>query len=309
MNEEWQLVITLKQLEALRWIAVLGSFEKAAERLHTTQSAISKRVQELEAALGTAVFDRSQRSARLTVKGEALLLISEEMLGLRDRALAVGSSKRMHLRQLRFGVTELTALTWLPAFVLGIREAYPNAALEPEVEQSVELFDRLRHGTLDFIIVPDAFWHPDFRKVALANVQIAWMCSPILHHDRGGMKLEELSNFSVLTQGERSGSGLVIERWLQESGTNVPRLIRSNSLVALVGLTIAAIGVSYLPQRCFEGLVEQGTLRIIETDPPLPPITYIVMFRGNDTSEIPATISHIAKITCDFSRSILGLGR
>lgn len=59
-------MLTFKQMEALYWIVQLGSFDAAATRLNTTQSAISKRIQELERAFDLTVFDRAHRSARLT---------------------------------------------------------------------------------------------------------------------------------------------------------------------------------------------------------------------------------------------------
>jgi DNA-binding transcriptional LysR family regulator len=52
-------MITLRQLETLHWIAQLGTFERAALKLNTTQSAVSKRIQELEAASGLPVFDNA----------------------------------------------------------------------------------------------------------------------------------------------------------------------------------------------------------------------------------------------------------
>lgn len=292
---------TLKQMEALRWIAVLGSFEKAAERLHTSQSAISKRIQELEAVLGTPVFDRNKRGARLTVKGDEIVAICEEMLALRDRLVAVGSNRVALVRELRFGVTELTAITWLPAFVSELRANHPDIVLEPDVGMSVDLFQALNDGEVDFIVVPDAFWRPGFRRVPLMNVQNAWMCSPDLFLDRGVMRLEDLARYNILTQGGRSGSGLVFGKWLEERGIDFPRMITSNSLIALVGLTVAAVGVSYLPQRCFEGLVDQGKLRVIETDPPLPPVTYVAMFRAEVSNDLINSVSAIARATCNFA--------
>src|ERR1700744_5848725 len=80
-------VITLKQLEAVYWVARLGTFAAAADRLHTTQSAISKRVNELEVFFSTPLFDRSHRAPRLTPKGRELLDTAEEMLQSRDRLL------------------------------------------------------------------------------------------------------------------------------------------------------------------------------------------------------------------------------
>ncbi|MCF5293877.1 LysR family transcriptional regulator, partial [Pseudomonas syringae] len=80
-------MITLKQIEAIYWIVELGSFEAAATKLNMSQSAISKRVQELEDSFGVAIFDRSKRSARLTKKGLELHGCAVEMLRQRDNLL------------------------------------------------------------------------------------------------------------------------------------------------------------------------------------------------------------------------------
>lgn len=169
---------------------------------------------------------------------------------------------------------------------------------------SVDPVESLAIGKLDFIVVPDSFWRPGFKALPLANVRNAWMCSPELMYERGLMKLEDLAKFSILTQGNRSGPGLVFGKWLEERRVRFPRQITSNSLVALVGLTIAAIGISYLPFICFQGLIEAGSLRTIETDPPLPVVTYVVMFLGDEASNLVSTISGMARTSCDFTRPI-----
>src|SRR5689334_4166750 len=89
-----QGVISLKQLEALHCIVQLGTFERAAMKLNTTQSAISKRVQQLETTLGLRIFDRSERGAHLTEQGENLLVLAKEMLALQDRMLDLRSTKK-----------------------------------------------------------------------------------------------------------------------------------------------------------------------------------------------------------------------
>lgn len=297
-------MISLKQLEALRWIAVLGSFEKAAERLHATQSAISKRILELEASLGTPVFDRNGRSSRLTDKGREVLRLAEQMLGLRDEVMAIGARPTTMLRRLRFGVTELTAITWLPQLVAEIRAAYPLIALEPEVEMSGDLAQSLEAGALDFIVVPDSVWHAGFRSVPLASVQNAWLASPELFVGTGIIPLAALARLPILTQGMRSGSGMRFGKWIEESGVNFPRQVTSNSLVALVGLTVAALGVSYLPLPCFQGLVDRGALRVIETDPPLPAVPYALMFRSEESSNVVSAIVAIARRACDFATPV-----
>ncbi|MFM0742267.1 LysR family transcriptional regulator [Paraburkholderia xenovorans] len=59
-------------MKALYWIFQLGPFESAARNLNASQSAISKRINELESTFDFSVFDRTSRSARVTDKGSEL---------------------------------------------------------------------------------------------------------------------------------------------------------------------------------------------------------------------------------------------
>ena len=65
--------ISLTNFETLGWIARLGSFTAAAERLNTTQPAISGRVRELESSLGLKLFHRQGRRMELTIQGRELV--------------------------------------------------------------------------------------------------------------------------------------------------------------------------------------------------------------------------------------------
>ena len=80
-------MMTFKQLEAIYWVARLGGFSQAAQKLYTTQSALSKRIQDLEALFDTPLFDRTLRTARLTEKGEEMYALSKRLLAEREAAV------------------------------------------------------------------------------------------------------------------------------------------------------------------------------------------------------------------------------
>lgn len=299
-------MITLKQLEALHWIVTLGTFERAAAKLHTTQSTISKRIQELEVLSGITVFEREHRAARLTEKGEHLLALGREMLALQERILDLKHSKDLPPRRVRLGVTETTALTWLPKLVTALRETFPGLVIEPEVDVSRDLFERLRDETLDVIIIPDVFTDPSVSSAWVADATFVWAASPDLARSKEVVSMDELAQHTILMQGNRSGSGVYLSRWFLSQSIVFPRVLTSDNLVALAGLAVAGLGVTYLPQHCFDQLVGDGKLGIIETQPALPAVPYCAMYRNDRPSKFAIEVADLARRCCDFSHQFAG---
>ncbi len=297
-------MINLRQLLTLHWIERLGTFERAAEQLNTTQSAISKRVQELEASTGLKLFDRSQRGARLTTAGEELLVIGREMLGLADRITALKDGTHVTTRRLRLGVTELTAWTWLPRLVTRLVADYPGLTVAPEVDMSRNLHERLMDDLIDLIIIPDTFTAPEVTSLPLAHVENAWMAAPGLIPHSGTVSLAELARYPMLVQGKKSGSGLFVNTWLRARGIDLPQTLSSDSLMAMLGLTSAGLGVTYLPLECFRPFVDDGKLTVIHTEPELPPVPYMAMYRNDRPSSFVAEVAALAATLCDFSTQL-----
>jgi DNA-binding transcriptional LysR family regulator len=113
-----------------------------------TQSAISKRLQELEEALGAELFDRTRRSARLTAKGVEIRTLAKDLLATRDRLVEAGVRKMVAPRRFRLGVTELTAMTWLARLVQEIRGTYPDVVVEPRIASGAFLHEQLMDDEL-----------------------------------------------------------------------------------------------------------------------------------------------------------------
>ncbi|KAF1011462.1 MAG: HTH-type transcriptional regulator YhaJ [Pseudomonas fluorescens] len=297
-------MITFKQIDALYWIAELGSFEAAANKLNMSQSAISKRIQELEDTFDVEIFDRSKRNARLTEKGGELLDYAKDLLERRDYLLERVSAREVLVRRFRLGVTELTALTWLPALVQALRETYPKVQIEPSVELSSELFRKLENDQLDLVIVPDVYSDSRFLCTPLEAVENAWICAPHLMPDADPVSLSRLADFTVLTQGTQSGTGLAYERWLADHDVQLPRRLTSHNLLVQVGLTLSGVGVGYLPSACLSHLIGSGDLRALVTEPALPRIRYVAMHRADRQFGLNRQVAELAQQCCDFSRLV-----
>lgn len=295
-------MMTFKQLEALYWIAQLGGFAQAAHKLHTSQSAVSKRVHELEQLFDTPLFDRSQRTARLTEKGEEMFVLARQLLRQRDAAVEQFSKPGVIERRLRIGVTELTAMTWLPRLVALVQQHYPKVTLEPDVDGSLPLRDKLLADDLDLVIVPDAFADARLPAKAVGQVESAWMCQPGLL-PAGPVRLHQLAHQRLLVQGQSSGTGRRYDAWMKELGAEPSDAIVVSNLIALIGLTISGLGVSYLPRHCLDPLIGAGMLAVLEVDPPLPPVSYVALYKGEHRSALMSSITMLAQSCCDFTRA------
>lgn len=292
---------TYKQLEAVYWIAQLGGFGAAAEHLHTTQSAISRRVRELEEQLNTSLFDRTARSAVLTDKGQELVALAGQLLAQRDAAMEQFAHSDVVQRRVRIGVTELTAMTWLSQWVTLIERHYPKLELIPCVDASVNLHRELLQDRLDLIVVPDAFSDAGVLSTPLGAVDNVWAAKPGLVSVAKPLHPLELAQYRRITQGERSGSGSYYARWMQLYGLQSKAELETSNLLALIGLLNVGAGVGYVPRKCLEQFFRSGYLQEIALTDPLPAMRYAVLQSSHKYSALIAALAMLGQSCCDFS--------
>ncbi|MEC7520255.1 MAG: transcriptional regulator GcvA [Myxococcota bacterium] len=165
---------TLPGLEAFEAAARHGSFTRAAEELHVTQSAISHRIKALETQLGCALFARRGRQLELTEEGRAL-----------------ASAARDAFARLREGVDRLRtrqgALTLSCSPSFAIRWLVPNlpdfARAHPDVSVRLAAEDRLTapgQGGIDACLRYGAGSYPGVAHTRLRVEEIFPVCSPSL---------------------------------------------------------------------------------------------------------------------------------
>ena len=149
-------MIDLRGIETFYWVATLGGFRAAAEKLHASQPAISQRISQLEDQLGIRLFDRDKRSVRLTVRGQALLTQAERMLQLRQDMLALAREENAIAGRLTLGVAETIVQTWLSTLLARVHDLFPALALEIEVDNTPPMRNHLLAHRIDlaFLLGP-----------------------------------------------------------------------------------------------------------------------------------------------------------
>lgn len=140
----------LRQLEIIRAIADTGSFTAAGEKLHVSQSAISRQILLLEDELGEPVFHRIGRRIRITPAGESLLQLSHRVFqDLQDTVSAI-SDKRESLRGIIRLVGGMTVCLYVfPMLLSEVRRRHPHLDMKVTVGSAERSIAMLRSGNGD----------------------------------------------------------------------------------------------------------------------------------------------------------------
>ena len=294
--------MTLKQLQAFYWAATVASFALAAERLHVSQSTLSKRIAELEEQLRKPLFDRSGHRAVLTEAGEQLLPLARRMLGLADemRALvAEGGGLRGHCR---FGVGELAALTWLPDLVARVREESPELVLEPQVDLGAALEQRLESGELDFAVVAGYSSRSSIASEAIAQVRFCWAAAPALVGSQRSVTARLLQDTALITMPPAAGPTRMLEHWLAVNNLQAGRRLTCNNLAAIAGLIAAGVGIGLFPNGWLQQMAQRGSVVELRSRPALPALEYTFQWRRSDTRPLLHRMREAVVATVDFAR-------
>jgi len=299
--------MTLKQLETFYWVCRLGGFAAAARHLHSTQSAVSMRIQDLESSLGVPLFDRNQRSARLTAKGQDLIQYAERLMSVASEIRHRIGDPKVLSGTVRLGVTDFVAVTWLPALVAAINENYPDIALELDVDLTLTQLRKLQNGDLDVAVLPGPIEEPGLTNVPLGSVEFAWMASPKLGVPRERLTPRDLHAWPLLTLTHDSNLHKLMAKWFEAGNATIRRANACNSIGVLAALTMAGLGVSYLPRVHFARDISDGRLQLLDIEPKLPDLEYFAIFEKRQIQPLSQNIAQLAQQYSTFRKAGIGV--
>ena len=157
-------------------IARAGSITRAAQQVHRTQSAVSTHLQQLEAALGARLVERSTRALALTAQGLAFLPHAQSLLRAQDEARAAVRPAREAETTHRLGISEYFMPDRLGELLGVLRDAAGAARLELLLGTSAPLQRHWARGDADLVVVT-ATAPPPGAKL-LRREPLAWVAAP-----------------------------------------------------------------------------------------------------------------------------------
>jgi DNA-binding transcriptional LysR family regulator len=167
-------LLDIDQLRTFVAIADTGSFTRAAEIVHKTQSAVSMQMKRLEERIGRSIFERDGRQSKLTEEGERLLDYARRIVRLNAECIASFNDQELTGR-VRLGLPDDYADRYLPEILARFSRSNPRAEVTVMCEPTPHLMDRVQNGDLDLAIIT----HVDRRgpsEIVRAE-QLLWVTS------------------------------------------------------------------------------------------------------------------------------------
>lgn len=247
--------MNIRDLEYIRMVAKLGHFGRAAEACNVSQPALSTQIKKLELELGVNLFERDNRTFRITKIGEKIIQLADEALDVIDTIKATAEAAHDPFS----GVFTLGSIPTIspylvPQFVRQTHTALPALQLEFQEDITERLNENLLEGQLDAAILATLPESPKLDVIPLYDEPF-WALFPT-HHT---LKLTErlrtedlpVDELLLLSEGHCfRDQALDICRL----GPSIEkRAIRATSLETLINMVAAGQGITLVPAMALSG--------------------------------------------------------
>ena len=237
-------------LEAFVHVAESGSFSAAAERLHVTQPAVSKRIAQLEDNLGCRLFDRISRTVYLTEAGQELLPRATRILAdIRETLQAISDLSGDVAGGLRLAISHHLGLHRVPPILKAFANSYPDVNLQVEFMDSEVAYDGVLHGRFEVAVITLA---PEEHPRILSHVLWDDPLVPMVAKEHplarlGTVKAEHLSDYPAILPGLETYTGRMITALFDREGFTLNTSMATNYLETIKMLVSVGLGWSILP--------------------------------------------------------------
>ncbi|OZI74853.1 LysR family transcriptional regulator [Bordetella genomosp. 12] len=239
----------LADLRAFLAVADLGSFRAASEALHLSQSALSRRADKLEAALGVQLFTRTTRRVELTTLGRGFVPRARNVLNELESALVGIQDVAVRLSGLVTVACVPSAVAYfLPAVIRDYHAKYPRIRIRIIDESSSQVLTAVARGDADFGLTyigtndAEIEFKPLLEEPFVAAVNRSHRLAR-----RTSVRWAELSEHPYISLAQGSGNRFLIDQALALSVQQPRHFCEVQHVPALVSMVEAGLGIGVVP--------------------------------------------------------------
>lgn len=288
-------MLDFKSIETFLWVVKLGSFRSAAQRMNTTQPAISQRIAQLEREMGVRLLNRDHRIASPTPSGRQMLVYAEKLIGLRAEMITEICESSAVRGVLRLGVAETIVHTWFPQLVKSVNELYPNLSLEIEVDITTNLTARLLAQEIELGLVVGPLSAAGVQSLVLRDYDIGFLASPALGLSKAALTRRDLARYPMITFPRKTRPYEAVRGVFDRPDLPPIRLHASASLATVIHMAVEGLGIAVIPAAIVADELADGRLQLLDTDVKLPPLTFSASWLSSPDTVAIERVAQLAR--------------
>ncbi len=256
-----------KQLEAFAQVVRLGSFSKAAEMLHLTQPTVSAHIRTLENELNTSLLVRTPHGAHPTEAGKKLFYYAEELLTLRERAMASCRVKTDdYSGELAVVASSVPYQYVLPTALSAFREQYPRVCFQLLRRDSIAAEQAVLSGEAELGLSGTCGHLPAliYKELCRDELVVITPATPLYTQRKArAFTAQELLQESCIFREEGSGTRREAEAYLKRQGVQLKELsvvATMDNPDAVKSAVCQGLGISIVSKLSAEDFEQLGLL-------------------------------------------------
>jgi DNA-binding transcriptional LysR family regulator len=269
-------------VQAFIAIAEHGSFQKAADAIHITQTALTRRLQNLEALLGVTLVERTTRSVALTSIGRDFLPQCRRLLSDLAAALAdIQKTGKAQRGDVSIACVPTVGIQYLPHIIREYSARYPDNRIRILDHASSGVAAAVMRREAEFGINIGGPHHPDLRSVPLLEDRFVLICRsdhPLAGRKRSSWK--QLEPYRLIFAGEVSGNRPLLDAALGAQSLALHSFYEVQRSSTAVGLVAEGVAAAVVPSLA----VQKGAypnLAVVALTDPVVSRTVVLLARKN----------------------------
>jgi len=239
----------IRQLEMFRAVAEEGSFTRAGERLHVSQSAVSRQVKLLEDELGGVLLHRRGRKVTLTHPGELLLKTANRLFrDMQDVVWQISETHQLHRGSLRLGGGMTVCIYILPKLLKKYRSLYKQVDLRVTSGTSEGILKLLRNHEVDVGLLTLPIVEKDLEVVPALKEEMVVVTAPghPLSRTRSVRPLD-LAKYPLILFEQGSNTRKVLDQFLVEHEIPTDLAMETENVEIIKAMVAHGVGISVIP--------------------------------------------------------------
>ncbi len=276
--------VNLDLYKIFYYVAKNKNITKTANELMITQPGISKSIKNLEEQLGCSLFIRTKSGVILTDEGKIFYDQIKQAMEIIDNAeQRLLEMVNLEYGYLNIGVSNTLTKKYLLPYIEEFHNKYPSIKITIFTNPTFTLLQKLRNGTIDFIILNMPYAIPaDCESYKLIDIQDCFIASDkYIELKDKVIPLNEISNYPLILISKGSNTRYALDNYCSKLGFTLNPEMDLSSYSLVTEFAKIGMGVGIATKEFLDEEFNSGTLFEVKTEPKLPKRYIGVMYLKN----------------------------